>query len=374
MTIFHLPDLGEGLAEAEIHAWHIKEGDQVTQDQPIVSVETAKALVDVPAPRPGKIIKLYGKAGDIIPTHAPLVEFAEAEVVRRDGGTVVGNLEESEIILAPAVHASQKTQEITTKKNIKAMPAARALAKELQIDLNNIIATGPDGQITLADVKNSKKLTGENINKNIIEPLRGVRRQMALTMAQSQREVVAATIIDDADVTNAPTDFTAFLLTAIATAAQSVPELNVLYDSEKMQRTLFKQVNIGLAIDSPDGLFVPVIKDVANKNAEQLRNEIVELKKAVIDRKLTQQDFQDATISLSNFGVFAGKYATPVIVPPAVAILGCGKMRDLPVVLDNQVVIRRMAPLSLTFDHRAVTGGEASRFLSAIIKFLETVA
>lgn len=371
MSIFHLPDLGEGLAEAEIHEWYIKEGDTVTIDQPMVSMETAKAVVDVPAPQAGKIVKLYGKKGDIIKTHAPLIEFEGAATVQKDKGTVVGNLEESSAILDEGdmiIGAARKTASA-----VKAMPAVRNLAKQLNVDLNTVTATGPNGQITAEDVK---KAAGEHAapkTKGNVEALHGVRRFMAIAMAKSQQEVVPVTIIDDAieNPASAEKDFTVCMLNAMVAAIKAEPALNAWYDGKTMERCLHSEINIGLAMDTPDGLFVPVLKDIAHKTPQQLRSEIDALKKSVRARTVAPSELQGATISLSNFGTIAGRYANPIIVPPAVAILGCGKLRDEVVAVKGKMEIRRVAPLSLTFDHRAVTGGEATRFLAAVIKYLE---
>ncbi len=372
MKIFHLPDLGEGLAEAEIHEWYIKEGDVVKVDQPMVSMETAKAVVDVPAPQAGKIAKLYGKKGDIIQTHAPLVEFegegGDDHAKPKDKGTVVGSLEESTTLLDEGdmiIGAAKKTA-----STVKAMPAVRALAKQLNVDLTTVTASGPQGQITTDDVKKAAgqktKLPGN------VEPLHGVRRSMAIVMTQSHQEVVPVTIIDDADVTDTnKADFTACLLQAIVVAAKAEPSLNAWYDGKNMERCLHSEVNIGLAMDTEEGLFVPVLKDVAKKTSQELRDAIDGFKKSVRARTVSPSDLQGATITLSNFGTIAGRYASPIIVPPMVAILGCGKLREEVRVVDGQMAIRRIAPLSLTFDHRAVTGGEATRFLGAVIKYLE---
>ncbi|MEO8400921.1 MAG: dihydrolipoamide acetyltransferase family protein [Gammaproteobacteria bacterium] len=370
MKIFHLPDLGEGLAEAEIHEWYVKVGDVVKVDQPMVSMETAKAVVDVPAPQAGKIAKLYGKTGDIIPTHAPLVEFEGEATSEKDKGTVVGSLEESSTLLDEGemiIGAAKRTA--TT---VKAMPAVRSLATQLNVDLNTVVASGPQGQITADDVKKSAgqktKLPGN------VEALHGVRRSMAIAMTQSHQEVVPVTIIDDADVTEIikKTDFTVNLIKAVVAAAKAEPSLNTWYDGVNKERCLHSEVNIGLAMDTPEGLFVPVLKDAANKTPQELRALIDEFKTSVRARKIAPSDLQGATITLSNFGTIAGRYASPIIMPPMVAILGCGKLRDEVRPLDSIIEIRRIAPLSLTFDHRAVNGGEATRFLAAIIKYLET--
>lgn len=373
MNVFHLPDLGEGLAEAEIHDWHVKVGDVVKVDQPLVTMETAKAVVEVPSPQAGKIVKLYGNKGDIIKTHAALVEFEGEETAQKDKGTVVGSLEESSTILEEGdmIIGAAKT----ASNAVKAMPAVRSLAKQLNVDLNMVKGSGPQGQITAEDVKKFAN-TGQAIPKTKmpgeVTTLHGVRRAMAMAMTHSHQEVVPVTIIDDADITDlAKSDITACLIHAIVAGVKAEPALNAWYDGKTMERCLMSEVNLGLAMDTDDGLFVPVLKSVAGKTVQELRNMIDTYKTTVRARTVAPSDLQGASITLSNFGMIAGRYATPIIVPPMVAILGCGRLRDEPRVHNGKVEIRRVLPLSLSFDHRAVTGGEATRFLAAVIKSLE---
>lgn len=376
MKIFHLPDLGEGLAEAEIREWYVKVGDVVKVDQPIVSMETAKAVVDVPSPYAGKIVALHGKANDIVPTGAPLISF-ESDEVKKDKGSVVGKLETSEKKWddGDVIIGSAKTKSTST---IKAMPAARVLAKELHIDLNAVTPTGPQGLITVDDVKKclhhtSSTSTQTTQEANQTEALHGVRRVMAQAMMQSHREIVPVTIFEDVDISHfsKDTDLTVELLKAIVVGAKAEPALNAWFDGKTLERKIFEKVHIGLAMDSAEGLFVPVIKQVEEQSHEALRKVIESHKKAVKTRSIPAADMQGATITLSNFGMIAGRYATPIIVPPAVAILACGRCRDVPVVRQGKVEIGRILPLSLTFDHRAVTGGEATRFLGVVIQYLE---
>lgn len=370
MKIFYLPDLGEGLAEAEIREWFVKVGDEVHIDQPLLSMETAKAVVEVPSPYAGRIGKLYGQSGEMIQTHAPLVEFeGEPELTRKDKGTVVGKLEESETVLDEGdviIGIPQKTA-----SSIKAMPAIRALAKQLQVDLSVVKATGPNGQITADDVR--KYAEQEETTSGKVLPLRGVRHFMAQAMMQSHQEVVAVTISDDADITNLPSnaDFTVSMMQAMIAGVKAEPALNAWFDGKKMERILHDNINLGLAIDTEEGLFVPVMRDIADKSAIELRTEINKFKIAAKDRTLKPHDFQGGTISLSNFGVFAGKYANVIIVPPMVAIMGCGKIREVVGVNQGKIEVRRIVPLSLSFDHRAITGGEATRFLAAVINNLQ---
>ncbi len=371
MKTFYLPDLGEGLAEAEIHEWYVKEGDVVKVDQPMVSMETAKAVVDVPAPQAGKITKLHGKVGDIIPTGAALVEFeGEEQVSQKDKGTVVGSLEESSTVLDAGDMIIGAARQATST-SIKAMPAVRALAKELNVDLATVQATGPQGQITIEDVKKiagpKKKLPGN------VEALHGVRRAMAHAMTQSHQEVVPVTLFEDADISDLPPncDITVRIINAIIAGVQAEPSLNAWYDGKNMERCLLNEIHVGLAMDTQEGLFVPVLKDVAKQSPEELRGLIDTFKKSVKARTVAPSELHGATITLSNFGMIAGRYATPIVTPPMVAILGCGRSRDEVIAHNGIMAIRRIMPLSLTFDHRAVTGGEATRFLAAVVKSLE---
>lgn len=377
MKIFYLPDLGEGLAEAEIREWYVKVGDTVVVDQPLVSMETAKAIVDVPSPYAGKIIALNGEMNDVIKTGAPFIHFEleGSTVAPADKGSVVGKLESSEkkwddgdVIIGTAKK---------TSTTIKAMPAARVLAKEMNIDLASVTATGPQGLITADDVRRAMTTTNQShapvaTERHETVSLHGVRRVMAQAMMQSHREIVPVTIFEDADISKLPADvdLTVAILRAMQVAAEAEPALNAWFDGKTMERKIFEDVHIGLAVDSSEGLFVPVIKEVKSYNDVDLRKKINELKKLVNARNLTAKEMQGATITLSNFGMIAGRYATPIIVPPAVAILGCGGLREQALVKDGKVTVCRVLPLSLTFDHRAVTGGEATRYLRAVLESL----
>jgi 2-oxoisovalerate dehydrogenase E2 component (dihydrolipoyl transacylase) len=366
MNIFNLPDLGEGLPDAEIHEWFVKEGDKVQTDQPLVSMETAKAVVDVPCPQSGTIAKIYGKPGDVIKTGEPLVAFV-AEIVREDKGTVVGNLEESHDVGDDHfVIGSSKAS-----SRAKATPAVRMLAKKLGIDLTALTATGEHGLIIREDVQ--READRRATPPEGFELLRGVRRAMLNSMVQSHHEVVPVSIFDEADIEcwKEQTDITIRLIRAMQVACQKEPALNAWYDTAHSARKCFDQVHLGLAMDNEEGLFVPVIHDVARHSDHDLRHMIDDYKAAVNDRTLSAEKLKGATITLSNFGKFAGRFASPIIVPPMVAILAVGRLRQSPVCDQGKVVAHRVLPLSLSFDHRAVTGGEATRFLGAVIDALQ---
>ncbi len=374
MKTFLLPDLGEGLAEAEIHEWFVKEGDEIKIDQLMVSVETAKAVVDVPSPRSGTIAKLHGKRGDIIKVGEPLVEFTDGEDKPQkssDKGTVAGKIVVGDTILEEEP-MGVTTQQSTGSARIKAIPAVRALAKQLNVDLTTINGTGAQQQITLEDVKRASKQTTGTLLTDA-EPLHGVRRTMAQTMAKAHDEIVSVTIVDDADLHNwAPdTDITLRIIRSIIRACQTETALNAWYDGTQMARQLHSNINLGLAVDSTEGLFVPVIKNAQELSPLELRNQINQLKEQTKNRTLPPERFKEATITLSNFGNFAGRYANPVVVPPTVAIIGAGRIRDEVVAVNGSMEIHRILPISLTFDHRAATGGEATRFLATMLKDLQ---
>ncbi|MBL7478820.1 dihydrolipoamide acetyltransferase family protein [Legionella bononiensis] len=369
MNIFNLPDLGEGLPDAEIHEWFVKEGDTVKADQPLVSMETAKAVVDVPCPQGGTIAKLFGKPGDVIKTGEPLVAFVSTSAKPADKGTVVGNLEEStEISEDNFVIGSQNSD----RTRVKTTPAVRMLAKKLGVDLNTLKGTGEHGVITRLDVQNQ---ADKNSQPPVgFEPLRGVRRAMLNSMVQSHAEIVPVSIFDEADINNwkQGTDITVRLIRAIVHASNMEPALNAWFDTRHGARQCFKEVHLGLAMDNDEGLFVPVIHD-ANKHSDgELRQIINDFKESVRNRAVTADKLKGATITLSNFGKFAGRFASPIIVPPMVSILAVGRLYKSAVVTpEGSIEAHNMLPLSLSFDHRAVTGGEATRFLGAVIESLQ---
>jgi pyruvate dehydrogenase E2 component (dihydrolipoamide acetyltransferase) len=363
MKTFHLPDLGEGLPDGEITKWHVNVGDEIKVDDPLVSIETAKAVVEVPSPFSGKVAKLYGAEGDIIPTGSPLVDVEGGE--KKDSGTVAG-----EIKVGNEVIAEKATSIGNRATGVKVLPAVRALAKKLNVDLNIVVPSGTDGTITAEDVK---KASESLQSAGPLEPLKGVRRAMAMAMSQSHAEVVAVTIHDDVDITSwvKEKDFTVRVILAMIKACQKEPALNAWYDGQAMGRRLLSQVNIGLAMDSHDGLFVPVIKDAHEKSPQQLRSEIETLKQQVSSRTIAPKALQGASIVLSNYGKFAGRYANPIIVVPTVAILGVGALREQVLPINGKPEVRFVLPLSLSFDHRAVTGGEATRFLAVMMDALK---
>ncbi|MDH3714512.1 MAG: 2-oxo acid dehydrogenase subunit E2 [Gammaproteobacteria bacterium] len=364
MKVFELPDLGEGLTEAEIVEWYVAIGDEVEVDQNLVSVETAKAIVDIPSPWAGKITRLCAAVGDIADVGKPLIEF-EGEPDSEDAGSVIGGVEiGDEHIEETAAPVAQSAP------GVKAVPAIRALARRLNVDLSIVKASGKGGVILKQDVERAAKSLAE---AGAAEPLRGPRRAMASSMVLANAEVARATIMDDADVHAwAPgSDPSARLIRAIAAGCNAEPALNAWYDGQAQARRLLKKIDLAVAVDTDDGLFVPVLRDIAGRSAEDLREALNRIRSDVEARSIPPEEMRGYSITLTNYGTIAGRYAAPIVVPPTVAIVGAGRIRDDVVAAAGTPAVHRVLPLSLTFDHRAVTGGEAGRFLNAVIGDLE---
>lgn len=377
MKFFKLPDLGEGLPEAEIVEWHVKAGETVKEDQLLVSVETDKAIVEVPSPQDGVIAHLFGAAGDILHTGEPLVEYSGE--VQDDTGTVVGvvkadshaAINDDHFTIGNTSNQSQnQTRPSRHYPNHRCTPAVRALAKRLNIDLSNVTASGPLGLITVDDVERFHLLQNKI---GVQKPLSGARRSMAKNLAKAEQEVVKITLSDDADLHRWPRkgDPTLRLIRALSQACQKEPNLNAWYDGTSMTLRPLQSIDIGIAVDTPDGLFVPILRDTAHRDLDALKDGLARLREDVSQRTVPVTELQGASITLSNFGTIAGRYGNPVVVPPTVAILGAGAIREQVVAENGKAVIHPVMPLSLSFDHRPITGGEAARFLKALIEDLE---
>ncbi|MDH4226328.1 MAG: 2-oxo acid dehydrogenase subunit E2 [Deltaproteobacteria bacterium] len=369
---FKLPDLGEGIVEGEIVKWRVKEGDSVLEHQVVVEVETDKAIVEVPSPKKGVIEKILKPEGEVASVGEVIFTIRlEAGEEKRESVSIVGKLPDKEEVLAP--------------------PFVRSLAKKLGVDLTKVKGTGQGGRITEADVKG----TGETVKKEAADKygpvervaLKGVRKAIAKNLVLSQKSTVFVTGMDDADVTalyelrekeNAKAKkkgvhltFMPFFIKAAQHALKDFPSLNASMDDEREEVVLKKYYNIGVAIDTDDGLMVSVVRDVDKKTILEIAGEIHELGEKARERKLTLDELKGSSFTITNYGTFGGTYATPVINYPDVAILGTGKVRERPWVVDGKIEIRKILPLSLTFDHRVTDGREAANFLNKVILFLE---
>ena len=364
MKIFRLPDLGEGLQEAEVVEWRVQSGQTVAVDDPLLAVETAKAVVEIPSPHAARIERLFAKVGEIVHIGSPLVGFDGAGEEDEGAGSIVGAVATGTQVMREAPSSLEHAG-----AGIRAMPAVRALARKLGVDLAIVTPSGADGVITSADVERVARILAES---GPAEPLRGFRRAMARNMALARSEVAAATIVDDADIGSwsKDADTTIRLIRALVAGCRAEPSLNAWFEGQPMARRVLGKIDLGVAVDLPEGLFVPVLRDVGNRDAADLRAGLDRMRADMAARRMLPEELRGATITLSNFGMIAGKYAAPVVLPPTVAILGAGRIRMDVVAFEGAPAIRRILPLSLTFDHRVVSGGEAGRFLAAALEEL----
>ena len=378
MTVFKLPDLGEGLSEAEILRWHVGIGDCIELDAPLLSVETAKAVVEVPSPVAGRIALLHAQPGDRLAIGAPLVEFETDSAAASESVTVVGQMPDTLESAAPTAAPCPPVAPGGAVSRTRALPATRLLARSLGVDLASLHGSGNEGLITLEDViaagiPRPPAVIIPSTEAGRSEPLRSLRHTMSQSMAVARDNVMQCTVFDDADLFRwqKPDDYMSRALRAIVAGVRAEPALNAWFDAAASSRILFQEIDVGIAVDTADGLLTPVIRQVQQHDLPQLRTALDRLRRAAQQRTLAASELHRFTFMLSNFGSLAGRYATPVVVPPAVAILGTGRAGQDVVAVGSRVEIHRRLPLSLTFDHRAVTGGEAVRFLAAVITDLE---
>ncbi|MBI5893787.1 MAG: 2-oxo acid dehydrogenase subunit E2 [Deltaproteobacteria bacterium] len=371
---FVLPDLGEGITEGEIRKWLVKEGDLVDEHQTVLEIETDKAVVQVPSPKKGFILKIHIKEGGIANVGDALLTIGdktEEGKVEKKSHSVVGVLPEAEEILAA--------------------PAVRNLAKKTGIILENIKGTGAGGRITEDDVLKAsggfKDISKDSFGSIERIAIKGVRRSIAKNLLASMRTAAFVTGMDDADVTELwnlkekekkvalekgiHLTFIPFFIKAVQHALAAHPMLNASVTEDGEEIIVKKYFNIGVAVDTADGLMVPVVKDVNKKTILELAAELQELSQKAKERKIKLEELKGSTFTISNFGSFGGTYATPIINYPDVAILGTGKISDRPWIKDGKIAIRKILSLSLTFDHRVVDGAEAAKFLNKIIHYLE---
>lgn len=372
MPFFTLPDLGEGLQEAEVVEWHVQEGDSVKVDAPLLSVETAKAIVDIPAPRDGTVATRFVASGDLVHIGEPLMAFAGDDA--DDSQTVVGKLDsegdtDAEDHFIVGAVGSQDANGATT-------PAIRALARHLRVDLGQLKGKGPGGTITLDEVQQASRLRisrndGASRDGKPLggKPLKGVARSMAINLAAAGREAVPASLFDQVSIDHwpKPTDITIRLIHALVAGCQAEPGANAWFDGSNLSLRRIRRIDLGVAVNTPDGLFVPVLRDVANRSDGDLREGLDRLRHDVENRQIPSEELRGATLSLSNFGPLGGHFATPVVVPPQVVIVGVGRSFSQPAIRSGKLVDDRQMPVSLTFDHRALNGGQAARFLEAML-------
>ena len=405
---FKFPDIGEGLTEGEIVRWLVKEGDEVKEGQPLVEVETDKALAEIPSPKTGVILKILAKEKEIVKVGQVIVVFGEkgeslaAPSSRPKSVGVVGELEEApeEVPVAPVRVEAAKPALVS--EHVLAAPAVRALAKELGIDISKVQGTGPEGRVLEKDVRQAAEIKAKpaeevrevkKVKKYDLYgyvdriPLRGVRRSIAKAMVKSKYTAPHVTAMDEADVTELwkirekekkasekkgiKLTILPFIIKAVIAGLGEHPYLNASLDDENEEIILKKYFNIGLATDTPEGLMVPVVKNAKDKSILNLAQELTQLSEKAKNRTIDLADLKGGTFTITNYGAVRGIFGTPIINYPEVAILGIGRMKETPIAKNGKIIVRKILPLALSFDHRVVDGAEAARFLNTVISHLE---
>ena len=369
-----LPDLGEGMTEAEIVQWRVAVGDHVTRDQIVAHVQTDKAEVELPVPASGTIVSLGAAVGDLVPVGAPLLELIP------DPGTAVVGAPVRGPTTAPTTSTAAESTSATSATAttpVQAAPPVRKLARELGVDLDSVTGSGPGGRITATDVRAAAGAPDERR-----EPLRGVRRAMARNMADAWRAVPHISLFDEIDArpllaahesiraTGEAITLTAFFVRAVVLAVARHPILNASLDADADAVVYRDACHVGIAVAADDGLVVPVVHDAHTLDLVGLAREIARITAAGRAGHLSPESLRGATITVTNFGTDGGRFATPIVRPPQVAIVGFGAVRVRPVVADDTVIAAATLPISLSADHRVVDGRAATSFAESVAALL----
>lgn len=422
--MFKFPDIGEGLEEGKIVQWYVEKGQSIKSGDPVVKMETDKVVTDIPSPKSGVIAQRFGGEGDTVHVGSVLVEIdiegvsggeavtearstvpeKHAEVVEEKGFGVVGTIEvagDGAYLPSSGEGLSPKLspEEPVKSGKVLATPVARAMAKELKVDINLIKGSGPAGRVMKKDIEqyHSSKgyLTQEDITTKAAlpaserisyEPLSMIRKTIAKNMNRSKQNAAHMSVMDEVEVSELVSarkklnqalsaqgqklSYLPFVIKAVAIALKEHSILNAEIDLEN-DRIVYKHFyNIGIAVDTDDGLVVPVIRDADRKSLIMISDELAEISRKSRERKLTLQDMKDGTFTITSYGSIGGYFAVPVINYPQVGILGIGTIKEKPVVRDHQIAVGEVMPISMSVDHRIVDGGEVARFLNRVLQLL----
>jgi pyruvate dehydrogenase E2 component (dihydrolipoamide acetyltransferase) len=409
---FKLPDIGEGVVEGEIVKWMVKEGDAVAEDQALVEVMTDKATVTIPSPKKGKVVRVHGKEGEIARVHHPLV------TLELEGGAAVAPSAAPQAAAPekPAMAAAAKSSTGNgngegAESKVLATPVTRRMAREHGLDLAEISGSGPQGRVTKADVMaaighgSGAVATGNvtaapalarsvppplgTVQGDQRIPLRGLRKKIAEKMVRSKESAVHYTFVEEMDATelvslrkrlnaqlqeagdSTKLSFLPFICKALVASLKRFPTLNSNFDEASQEHVIRGEYNLGIAASTDDGLTVPVLKHADRRSLLDLAKEIARLGTAAREKRLKMEDLTGGTFTITSLGQTGGLFATPIINHPEVAILGVHKMRKRPVVVDDEIVIREMMYLSLSFDHRVIDGAMGAEFTYCLIRYLE---
>jgi pyruvate dehydrogenase E2 component (dihydrolipoamide acetyltransferase) len=353
---FKLPDLGEGLTEGEVARWLVEEGQEIAEDDPLVEIQTDKTTVEIPSPAAGKVARILVAEGEVVPVGTVLV------VIGEDG------------VSAGAMTRGQTPRRVPEGR-VQATPLVRKVAQELGVDLAAVVPTGAGGRVTEADVRAaatdvSGGQTPGRVSEGRREPLRGVRRLIAEHMARAHREIAPVTWVEECDFEAVGLErLVASVVKAAALALKEHPELNARIERDAI--VYLDRYDIGVAVQTEQGLVVPVVRGADAKSVEEIDDEIARLADGARAGSLKPEEVRNSTFTVTSAGKLAGLFQTPIVNHPEVAILSIGRIAPRPVVRNGEVVVRQTGAVAVTFDHRVVDGARAAEFGLAVIRRLE---
>jgi pyruvate dehydrogenase E2 component (dihydrolipoyllysine-residue acetyltransferase) len=363
---FKLPDLGEGLTEGEISRWLVSEGDEVAEDQPLVEIQTDKTTVEIPSPAAGKVAQILVEEGKVVPVGTVLV------VIGEDGAAPVPG-EQPKTEQSPPATSPHQVPGRAPLGRVRATPLVRRLAQELNVDLEQLTGTGPQGRVTEADVRGAAgsvhQVPGQ-VREGRREPLRGVRRLIVEHMARAHREVPAVTWVEECDFSGVDLKLLVpTVLKAAAETLQEFPELNARLEGDTI--VYLDRYDLGIAVQTDDGLVVPVVRGCDSASIDELADEVKRLAETARTGALKPEELRGSTFTVTSAGKLAGLLQTPIVNHPEVAILSIGRIAERPVVRNGELAVAQTGYVSLTFDHRVVDGARAAEFGLAVIRRLE---
>lgn len=408
---FRLPDIGEGVSEGEITKWLVKEGDRVTEDQPLVEVMTDKVTVEIPSPFRGVVVKRAASEGSTVKVGEVLVVIGEEgeRVTKEPPAGGQPKVEHRVATPGPqaAASAEVETQRPPPLGKPLATPAVRKLAREMSVDLSRLKGTGPHGRTTEGDVRTfaargpssrpetsappTPQVEVQRVERGERTPIRGLRKRIWEHMAKSEQHIAPFTYVDEVDVSElvalrdrmkgaaeregVKLTFLPFVVKAVVAGLKEFPSLNATIDEEHQELIIRQEYNVGIATATDEGLIVPVVKDADRRSLLDIAKEVERLAKAARDGKLQLPEIQGGTFTITSLGAAGGLLATPIVNHPEVAILGIHEIKKRPVVDENdKIVIRSMMNISCTFDHRVIDGHVGAAFTKEVARFLSDPA
>jgi pyruvate/2-oxoglutarate dehydrogenase complex dihydrolipoamide acyltransferase (E2) component len=374
---FKLPDLGEGLTEGEIARWLVSEGQDVAEDEPLVEIQTDKTTVEIPSPAAGKVARILVDEGQTVPVGTVLVVIGE-------DGAAPADERQPRAEEAPQQEAAEATPGVfrgltpghAPAGRVRATPLVRRLAQELDVELQNVAGSGPQGRVTEEDVRAAAAapgLTPGHAPEGRREPLRGVRRLIAEHMSRAHAEVPAVTWVEECDFGGVDLKrLVPTVLKAVAATLPEFPELNARLEGDEI--VYLDRYDIGVAVQTDQGLVVPVVRECGARSVDELGQDLERLAEAARAGKLKPEELRGSTFTVTSAGKLAGLFQTPIVNHPEVAILSVGRVAERPVVRDGEVAVRPTGTIAVSFDHRVVDGARAAEFGLAVIRRLEQPA